>query len=622
MKKKLAALLALILSISLAVTPASALELEDAKSLLKEHYMDGVPEDILALDSLADILAALNDPYTVYYTAEEYESFLTSVNGDKVVGIGVSLQTVYHDGFLILSILPNSPALEVGLQAGDRIVAVNGQEVSATTDIRALVGGEEGTQVTVTVIRQANGARTEYTMERRSVPIPIVTYEMLGSAGYIDCSSFGESTSEVVEEALKTLDSEAAVWIMDLRSNPGGTASASAAAAGHFAGEAIMMYMCDSADGIIYYYTPGWDDLTDKPLIVLTSAYSASGAESFAGDARDHQFGIGVGQRTFGKGVAQTAYDKTNTEGLFDGDALKITTHRFFSPNGTTNHIVGVIPTLLVSEENTLAIAQLLSAPKPSRAVGHLKLELNRHEFYIDLDRAQSEQTLPAFFELLGALPPSARLWIGSGTQIWTESTPADAAAQLGLPYTGRTFSDIENSPYAYEIETLASYYLLSGYGDGTFRPEQTITRAEFCTMLAAALNLPFSSSALSFSDSAAGAWYIPYVSAMLDRGFIAGYEDNTFRPQAAITYQEMVTILNAVAVWANMDVYDSSKEDLSILEWAIFIEWAEWAQVPARNLAALELDIDPALFSQPASRQQAAGLLCQLMEAIHLLWN
>ena len=152
------------------------------------------------------------------------------------------------------------------------------------------------------------------------------------------------------------------------------------------------------------------------------------------------------------------------------------------------------------------------------------------------MDRAQSEQTLPAFFELLGALPPSARLWIGSGTQIWTESTPADAAAQLGLPYIGRTFSDIENSPYAYEIETLASYYLLSGYGDGTFRPEQTITRAEFCTMLAAALNLPFSSSALSFSDSAAGAWYIPYVSAMLDRGFIDGYEDNTYRPQAAIT--------------------------------------------------------------------------------------
>ena len=622
MKKKLTSLLAFILACSMAILPTSALELADAKALLEEHYMDGVPADILALDSLEAILDALNDPYTVYYTAEEYQSFLTSVNGDSVLGIGVSLQTVFDRGFLILSTLPHSPALEAGLQAGDRIVAVDGIELTATSDIRSAIGGEEGTTVTVTVIRQENGLRKDFTMERRAVPIPIVTFEMLGNAGYIDCSSFGSSTSEVVNEALSTLNDKVSTWIMDLRSNPGGTANASAAAAGWFAGNAIMMYMRNSADEVTYYYTPGFDDLTDKPLIVLTSSYSASGAESFAADARDHRFGIGLGQRTFGKGVAQTAYDKDNAEGMFDGDALKITTHRFFSPKGTTNHIVGVIPTLLVSKENTLPIAQLLSAPAPSMARGYLKLTLEGHTFYLDQQDVKREENRAAFTELLEALPLSAKLFTGAGISTWTEVTPAQLAAQLGLDYTPRTFTDISDSAFAEEIETLARYFLLSGYGDGTFRPQQFITRAEFCTMLSTALNLPLSDSARAFSDMAGNEWHLPYISSMLDRGFIAGYEDNTFHPDATITYQEMVTILSAVGAWANMDIYECNKEDLSIGDWGTYIDWATWAQIPARNLAEAGVDIDPTLYAQLGTRQQAAGMLCQLMESIHLLWN
>ena len=118
MKKRLAGLLALCLTLSLSVLPASALELEDAKTLLRENYVDGVPEEVLALDSLDAILEALGDPYTVYYSAEEYQSFLSSVNGESVVGIGVSVQNAFDNGFQILSILPDSPALEAGLEAG------------------------------------------------------------------------------------------------------------------------------------------------------------------------------------------------------------------------------------------------------------------------------------------------------------------------------------------------------------------------------------------------------------------------------------------------------------------------------------------------------------------------
>ena len=124
MKKRLASLLALLLTLGLFASPAAALEVEDARDLLQKYYVDEIPEEILSLESLDQILEALNDPYTVYLSAGEYQSFLSSVNGEAVVGIGVSIQTAFDSGFRIMSILPDSPALEAGLEAGDRIVAV------------------------------------------------------------------------------------------------------------------------------------------------------------------------------------------------------------------------------------------------------------------------------------------------------------------------------------------------------------------------------------------------------------------------------------------------------------------------------------------------------------------
>ena len=622
-KRLLSALLALILSLSLTALPAAALEVDQAKELLQEYYVDGVPESVLALDSLEEILQALGDPYTTYFTAEEYAAFLQQVNGSSVTGIGVSVQNIFQDGgFQILSILPDSPALEAGLEAGARIIAVDGTPLTETSNIQTLIGGEEGTSVTVTVIRQADGQEKDYTMERRAVDIPIVTYEEMGDAGYIDCTSFGDSTADTVMAALEELDEDVSVWIMDLRSNPGGTAQAAAGTAGAFVGGATMVYFLDAGGNYSYIYTlPTMEDMTDKPLIVLTSAYSASGSELFAAAARDYDFGISLGQRTFGKGIAQIILDDTNTSGLFDGDALRVTTYRFFSPNGTTNHIVGILPTLLISQENTLEAAALLSSPKPQRATGHLKLELAGQTFYLDLE--QSGEHPQAFTELLEALPPSALLYEGSGTTIWTQTTPQQVAVKIRrASFNPRTVSDLSSSPFREEIETLAAYQLVEGYEDGTFRPDGTITRAEFCAMVAAALNLPANHSALTFSDTSTDAWYADAVSAMASLGFISGYGDGTFRPDGTITYEEMVTILAAVAAWCNMEGAALNSQSVPAGEWADYNTYSSWAQTPARTLntlGALVGDLAPA---DPCTRQAAAGTLCTLMEKIGLIWD
>ncbi len=620
MKKILSGLLAAALALTLSAPAASALELEDAKTLLSQYYYNGVPEDILELDSLDAILEALGDPYTYYMTPEQYEEFNQTVNGQEVTGIGATVETAFNGGFLLLSVLPDSPAQEAGLQAGDRLVAVDGTELTAQMDPRTLILGEEGTSVTVTVLR--DGERLDFTMTRRTVTIPIVTYGLTDGAAVIDCTSFGATTAQTFSQAIQELDDETSVWIVDLRSNPGGDSQSTAATAALFIGGGTMLYFRDGSGNYNYTYTADtYPDLTDKPVIVLTSAHSASGAELFSGDIRDYGAGIAVGQRTFGKGTAQIVLDESRTDLLSGGEALKVTVYRFFSPGGTTNHVVGVLPTLLVSEENTQAVGLLLAQAKPARAEGYYKLELAGQTFYLDGADAQGE-TAAAFTELLEALPPSALLYQGEGTQIWNAVTPAQAAQDLKLNgYTPRdSFSDIAGTAYEREIRTLAAYQLLSGFEDGTFRPQDTLTRAQFAAMLATALDLPAGDS-LSFSDVSGDAWYAGAVTAAADIGFLTGYGDGTFGPEDPLTYEQLTTALSSVAAWASMEGYALDQEILNIDQQLAYLDWADWAQVAARNLdelGALPEGLEPAAL---ADRGTAAGMLCRLMEQIGLIW-
>lgn len=620
MKKLLSSLLALSLALSLAVLPASALELEDAKQLLAAYYVDGVSDEILALDDLDAILEAIGDPYTFYMTPEQYQSFNQSVNGQTVVGIGATVETAFDGGYRIMSVLPNSPAMEAGIQPGDILTACDGVPLSADVDPRVPIVGEEGTPLTLTLNR--NGEILEFSLVRRAVKIPIVTYEQKGAAGVIDCISFGATTAQSIQRAIREMDDDAAVWIVDLRSNPGGDSGATAASASLFAGGGIMLYFRDGAGDYNYTYTlPNFPDMTDKPVIVLTSEHSASGSELFAGDMRTYRTGITLGQRTFGKGTAQIIFDETNTDVMTGGEAMKITTYRFFSPDGATNHVVGVLPTLLISPENTEAAAMLLTTPKPTNSHDFLKLELAGQTFYTDIKQAVKTENRSAFIELLEALPPSAKLYEGAGAQRWEEITPALLAQRRGLSYAPRTFSDTAESPYAREIDTMAVYGLLNGYEDGTFRPDGTLTRAQFSAMVASALDLAPGKGS-QFSDVAEDAWYAGAVSAMTGMGFLSGRGDGTFGPDDAITCQEMVAALNQVAAWTSMEGYELNNTELTSQDQALYSDWASWAQAAARNLDGLEALPDELVPAEFVTRELAAATLCRLMEHTHLIWE
>ena len=619
MKKTISAgLLSLTLLASLSV-PAAALDVEQARALLEEYYIDELPAEAQSAQSIEQLLDALGDEYTVYYTAEEYAQFLTDIEGETLVGIGVSIQAAFDDGFEILAILPDSPALDAGLQAGDVIVAVNGYTLTVTDSAPAHIAGEEGTPVTLTIRR--DGALQDITLLRRTVLVPNVEHEQMGSAGYIDCSSFGTTTSDSVRDALNALDQETAVWVMDLRSNPGGVSNTAAESAGYFLGSQVMVYFRDG-DGVYYQTrtTALTPDLTDKPLIVLTSPYTASASELFTAAIRDHRGGISVGQRTYGKGVAQHAFDENFDPELFQGDALKVTVYRFFSPEGTTNHLVGVIPTLVVAPEHTQTIGLILSAPKPERSLKTQKLELCGQTYY--LDKQLCLENPDALLELLRAIPPSAQLHTGTGGQYWRPVTPAEVAQMYGLEFVPRTFSDAAGHHYQREIDTLSIYALISGGDDGLFHPELELTRAQLAVMLAGALGLSESSEAAIFSDVPADAWYAGSVGAMTARGFMSGTGNGTFSPDATLTNQELITVLSSVAAWCNIDANLLTEKEVSAYEWLDFYAYPEWAQAAARNLRELGVDVDQESPAATVTRGQATGQLCQLLENIHVLWN
>lgn len=623
MKRIFSAGLSVALACSLCLTPVSALTVQQAGALLEQFYVDQIPDSVLAQEDLDSMLEALGDPYTVYMTKEEYSAFLNSVNGETLVGIGVSIQKeVTEHGFLILSILPDSPAEQAGLEEGDCIQSIDGVPVTASAQSSALTG-QEGSRVTLTVLSGKTGTTRELTLTRRKVQVPIVTYSLVDGVAVIECISFGDTTAETISQALAQYDDLERPILLDLRSNPGGSTNAAADSVGSFIGRHNITYFRDSDGKYTQVYSSSdYADRTDQPLIILTDGNSASASELFSAAIRDYRAGIAVGGRTYGKGIAQIVLDEESAPGLFDGDALKITSYRFFSPDGATNDTIGVLPTLMISQEYAPAAALLLTAAQPQDSQGYWKLELAGCTFYISGEQAAQEEYREAFDQLLEALPPSAQLSQGAGGSQWTAVTPAQAAQASGLSYDCRwDYTDLEQCDYADDVATLSAYGLLGGFPDGSFRPEQSITRGEFAVLLASALNLRQSGSA-GFTDVPSDAWYTKAVDAMVAKGFLAGRSSTSFAPQDSLTYEELVTILSAVSSWACMDGYAMADQPIFSGQQAAYAGLSDWAQAPAWRLSALGVELDLTAPQAPATRDQAAHLICQFLRASGLLWN
>lgn len=562
MKKRLFRLGALCCVAAMTITTsAQALSVEEAYDILQRSYVDKLPRAAQDAKSL-DELFSYTDDYTYYMTAEEYQAFLQGVEGDvSFAGIGAEI-TYVPEGIRIVSVLKGGGAEKAGLAAGDIIIAIESESCApGGAEHRAKLLGEAGTSVTVTV-RHADGTQADYTVTRALVTQTNTTVSVTGGVGYIDCDSFGTQTGTYFQEGVRGNDSAVHAWIVDLRGNGGGLTSAAVSALGAFSGEGDLIYFVDQ-DGESTAQSYSGKDLTDKPAIVLMDSGSASASEIFAGGVLGTGSGIVIGTRSYGKGVAQVLYDESNCPYLH-GDAVKVTAYRFYCAGGNTTDRIGVVPTLYIPQDQAVAAARLLSGEK-TKDSAYLHLVLNGCDFYIDISAAK-ETSSTVLEAILTALTPDAELYWGeNGGE--RKLTLAQAREKCGFAASSALdFSDVADSEYAQEIDSLAASRIVFGDG-GKFRPDATMTRAEVCALLAQALDL-YSTADGYFTDVAKESWYAPSVNAMAAIGLVSGVGGGKFDPNATMTQEEFITVLGRLVEFVNLDAREFlDKNPLAILQ-------------------------------------------------------
>lgn len=316
-------------------------KLEDIDKVLESKYIEGYEKDALIESAFEGYVRGIGDPYTSYFSKEEFELFMEDSAG-SYEGIGVVV-TFGENGedIEVLSPFAGSPGEKAGVLQGDRILKVDGVDISGMSLEEAvkLIKGPKGTPVILTVYRKQTDKMIDLNIIRDVINMETVTYEMLeGDIGYMNISGFQEVTYDQFMEGLKALESQGQKgMIIDLRNNPGGLVYIVAEIADELLKEGLIVYTEDK-DGKREEIYSDEKHQFDKPLVILVNEYSASASEILAGAVKDHGVGKIVGTNTFGKGLVQGSYQ------LDDGSAIKVTIAKYFTPNGNYIHEIGIKP--------------------------------------------------------------------------------------------------------------------------------------------------------------------------------------------------------------------------------------------------------------------------------------
>lgn len=316
------------------------------KQYIDTSYLREVDDKKLLDGQLKGMVQALEDPYSVYMTEDEFTSFTEETAG-VYGGIGVVVTPGEDNLITVVSPIEGTPGERAGLKTGDKIIKVNGIEYSAEKmdEAVAVMKGEPNTKVNITIMRpNKNNDLEEIELEitREIIRLITVKSEVLDkNIGYLKITSFDEITYEDFMKELKSLEkSKVEGIIIDLRNNPGGLLNICADIADELLGEGDIVYT-QTKNGEREYLKSDKNKI-DLPLVVLVNEGSASASEILAGAIKDHNRGELIGTTTFGKGVVQRIRD------LGDGTGLKLTVSEYFTPNGINIHGIGITPDIVV----------------------------------------------------------------------------------------------------------------------------------------------------------------------------------------------------------------------------------------------------------------------------------
>lgn len=318
----------------------------DALTLIRSDYVEETKYKDLIYGALQGMLRAL-DPYSQFLDPEAYKEVKVETEGEFG---GLGIEIAIKDGLLtIIAPIDDTPAFRAGLKADDRIVKIEDELTRDITLMEAVkkLRGEPGSKVNITVMREGAEKLLDFTITRDIIKIKSIRKAKLfeDNIGYIRLSEFQERSPEDLEEALSKLEKLGMdSLILDLRNNPGGLLDSAVKVAEKFipAGKVIVSTRGRIAQQDMVFSSSLRGKHRTYPLVVLISKGSASGSEIVAGAVQDYKSGILLGTKTFGKGSVQTVIP------LVDGSALRLTTSKYFTPNGRCIHEEGIEPDIEV----------------------------------------------------------------------------------------------------------------------------------------------------------------------------------------------------------------------------------------------------------------------------------
>lgn len=362
-----------LLPISVGMPREAKLELVEA--YLEKYYVEDLDE--AAIDDMlyTGMLAGVGDRYTYYLTADSLEQYMDSTNG-HFDGVGIEVYSSQEGEVTISRIMDGEPASKSGLAKGDIIIGVDGEDMrgKALSEVAAQIRGEAGTEVRIEVLRKSTGETLEFTVQRADVILQTVRSDMLdGKIGYIALSGFKENTYDAFREALEGLQAQGMRGlILDLRDNPGGLVRSVYEIGEELLPEGTMVYTLDKEGNR--------SDLKcdaaylDIPLVLLVNGGSASASEILSGAVQDHGAGTIIGTQTFGKGLVQRLFT------LPDGSGLNITIQKYYTPNGTSIHGVGITPDIVTELPEEYRESNIADIPQEKDTQLQKALEVLREQ--------------------------------------------------------------------------------------------------------------------------------------------------------------------------------------------------------------------------------------------------
>ncbi len=324
-------------------------KIEIIEDTIEKYYLEESDPEKMEDGLYTGMVDALGDPYSVYYSADELEEIQQKSEG-IYYGIGAYISKGVTDEFCTISgTIEGTPAEAAGLRAGDLIYEVDGvlAQGMETTELVALIKGEEGTTVTLTLIREGESDYLYVPVERRKIESPTVAWEMLENGiAYIGITEFDDVTTDQFTEALAECKGKGMKsLVLDLRSNPGGNLTTVCEVARMLIPEGLIVYTEDKL-GNRQEYTSEGERMTDVPMVVLVNGYSASASEILAGAVQDYGVGTIMGTTTFGKGIVQRIIS------LSDGSAVKLTVSKYYTPKGKDIHEKGIVPDIEIEYDS------------------------------------------------------------------------------------------------------------------------------------------------------------------------------------------------------------------------------------------------------------------------------